>query len=97
MQVGMHINALKAIAEKRRDEFEKRRMTNEVIFQGWIVAGCDQILGRVAPDTLIPQSLWAWVTEKVESLGNTTWKAGRNEVIDEIVFALSAALTTNAQ
>ena len=97
MQVGMQVRALKELAEKRRDDFEKKRLTNDAIAQGWVMNGCDTILSRVPNDTLIPQTLWSWVTQKVESLADITWQAGRDEVIDEIASALAPAHAKTVQ
>jgi hypothetical protein len=88
MQVGIQMSALKRIASRRVEDAEKKRMSNDVIMQGWVIAGCDTILSRIAADTLVPFGRVGLVTKKIQSLADIPWQAGRDKVIGEIMLLL---------
>lgn len=95
--VGILFKGQRAVAEQRRSDFEKKRFTNDALGQSWIIEGCDQVLQRLDNDTLIPNNLLEWASDKVQSLANVTWQAGRDKVVDEVVSALAPAPATPVQ
>ncbi len=79
-----HLKKLEAEAQKRQENFEKRRLSNDVQYQRWIMEACVRLRSLCA-DVEVPDDRVDEITRLVEEVGTVTWTAGREKVMIRIV------------
>jgi hypothetical protein len=97
LNVHTHLDALIEAAQNKKHGFEIAHLSNDVIFQGWIISACNQLKGQFSADAEIPDHLVPVVTQKVELIGETLWEGGRQKVIAEIGTIISAPVARAAE
>ena len=97
MKAHMYLDIIKDSAKRKQEKYEKMRFTNEVIFESWVIAACDQLKTRIGADFELSRQHAMWISEQMEIVRKTTWAAGRTKVIEDILLMMAPVPTDRRQ